>query len=388
MPSHGSMFSRSELRRQTGPYSSAVPANLRDWSPNLQPDLVADLEDATRALGRFDQHVNATLGPSHSAASPMSAVLLRTESASSSQIEKLTVSAKNLALAELSEPSTSNASMVVGNVRAMEAALSLSTDLSSAAILKMHHALLETDRDFADHAGKFRDQLVWIGSGDAGPLRADFVPPQHELVPDAITDLLQFMFRENLPVLLQVAVAHAQFLTIHPFVDGNGRTGRALSQALLRNKGVSSHIAVPVSAGILRNRSGYFDALQAFRAGDAEPVVRLFISASIYAAESGITLIDRLALELSDSAGKLAGVRSQSAAHKVLPLLIGQPVLSVDYLVRNAGLSKMTASRAIDVLVEREILVEITGQRRNRVWQHQGVLTILDDYAEQIRRRR
>lgn len=388
MPSGASMFSRSELRRQTGPYKSALPAVIADWTPTISPDLATDLEEATRALNLFDQHVATVLGPTHNAASPMSAILLRTESASSSHIEKLTASAKSLALAEISEPSTANAAMVVGNVRAMEAALRLSGDLSAPAILQMHRALLESDREFSEHAGKFRDQLVWIGKGDAGPLLADFVPPQASHVTVGINDLLDFMDRDNLPVLLQVAVAHAQFLTIHPFVDGNGRTGRALSQALLRSKGISAHVSVPISAGILRNTSGYFDALQAFRAGDAEPIVRLFASAARYAAASGSTLIDHLADELVASTEKLTGVRSQSAAFKILPLLIGQPVLSVDYLVRTAGFNKMTAGRAIDLLVDREVIVEITGQRRNRVWQHPGILAILDGYAAQIRRPR
>lgn len=388
MPSDASMFSRSELRRQTGLYRSALPPAIAGWTPTISPDLAADLEDATRSLSLFDQHVATTLGSTHNAASPMSAILLRTESASSSHIEKLTASAKNLALAEISEPSTANAAMVVGNVRAMEAALRLSDELSAPAILEMHHALLKSDREFSEHAGKFRNQLVWIGKGDAGPLLADFVPPQSSQVPNGINDLLEFMDRDNLPVLLQVAVAHAQFLTIHPFVDGNGRTGRALSQALLRNKGVSAHVAVPISAGILRNTSGYFDALQTFRSGDAEPIVRLFTSAALYAAASGSTLIDQLYDELVASTEKLTGVRSQSAAFKVLPLLIGQPVLSVDYLVRNAGFNKMTAGRAIDLLVEREVIIEITGQKRNRVWQHPGILAILDDYAAQIKRSR
>lgn len=388
VPAPGNMFSRSEQRRQTGKYRSAVPAILADWSPTFQPYLATEIEDASRALGQLDQHVAVKLGPSHQAAAPMSAILLRTESASSSQIEQLTASAKNIALAELHEPSSSNAALVVGNVRAMEAALRLANDLSSSTVLEMHHALLESDREFASHAGKFRNELVWVGKGDAGPLRADFVPPQSEHVPSAIDDLVGFMRRDNLPVLLQAAVAHAQFLTIHPFVDGNGRTGRALTQALLRSKGVSSHVSAPISAGILRNVSGYFDALRSFRAGDAEPIVQTFVAAAHYAAATGSALIDQLSDELAKSTDRLAGVRSQSAAFKILPLLIGQPVMSIDYLVRTAGFNKMTATRAIDVLVEREVIVEITGHRRNRIWQHQGVLTILDDYAEQIRRPR
>lgn len=388
VPSSGNMFLRSELRLQTGPYKSALVPSLRDLAPSLTPEIVTDLEDATRALTAFDQYVSSRLGPGHSATAPMSAILLRTESASSSQIEKLTASARSLALAELQEGSSSNAALVVGNIRAMEAALRLSDHLSVTTILDMHQALLASDRDLASHAGRLRNELVWVGNGDAGPLRADFVPPQAEYVAESVNDLVAFMERDDLPVLLQAAVAHAQFLTIHPFMGGNGRTGRALSQSLLRNKGVSTQVSVPFSAGLLRDTSRYFAALQSFRLGNAEPIVRTFTAAVRYAAATGSTLIDQLASELALSSEKLRGVRSQSAAFKVLPLLIGQPVINVDYLVRTAGFNKMTATRAIDLLVERKVLTEVTGNRRNRVWQHTGVLGILDEYAAQIRRPR
>lgn len=164
---------------------------------------------------------------------------------------------------------------------------------------------------------------MWIGKVHTGLLLADFVPPQHSHVLAGMDDLPEVMDSDNLPVLLQVAVAHAQFLTIHPFADGNGRTGRALSQALLRNKGVSVYVPVPISAGILRNTSGYFEALQIFRAGNAELIVRLLASAARYAATSGSTLIDQLADEMVASTEKLTGARSQSAAFRILPLLIG-----------------------------------------------------------------
>ena len=114
------------------------------------------------------------------------------------------------------------------------------------------------------------------------PIGATFVGPRHELVPGAVDDLIAFTQRDDISALPQIAVAHAQFETIHPFTDGNGRTGRALVQALLRNKGLTRQVTVPVSAGLLAGTDAYFDALTSYRSGDAAPIVERFTEASTW----------------------------------------------------------------------------------------------------------
>ena len=240
------------------------PGPISDWAPSLSSSLSADVEDATRALVDFDSYAVRVLGADDPAIGPMSAILLRTESASSSQIENLTTSARQLALAELDETDKPNAVEVVGNVRAMEAALRLSERIDASAILAMHAELLSRAPGMQQHAGAWRDQLVWIGRDNAGPRGAEFVAPQPNRIAELVRDIVDFTAREDLPVVVQVAVSHAQFETIHPFVDGNGRAGRALAQALLRNKGLASHTTVPVSAGLLTDTTSYFAALTAF----------------------------------------------------------------------------------------------------------------------------
>lgn len=111
------------------------------------------------------------------------------------------------------------------------------------------------------YAGAFRSQLVWVGTDSYTPRGASFVGPQPELIDACMADLMLFLQRDDIPVLLQCALAHAQFETIHPFADGNGRTGRALIHAILRNKGLASHIVPPVSAGLLHETDQYFAAL-------------------------------------------------------------------------------------------------------------------------------
>ena len=380
------LYSRAEVLRQTGRYRSTITPAIADVQLHIPTAVAADAEDATRALTDFDGYAQRALGIDHPALAPMSAILLRTESASSSQIEMLTTSARQLALAEIDEGDTQNAGEVIGNVRAMEAALALSEHIDAASILDMHRELLRPSRSLGAHAGRFREELVWIGKGNAGPREASFIAQPHARVPGSIDDLVAFAGRADLPVIPHVAITHAQFETIHPFVDGNGRTGRALAQSMLRNLGVTRHTTIPMSAGLLVNTETYFDALSAYREGDAGPIIARFADASRYAASSGRTLVDGLAGQLERSRELLAGLRSQSRAWDVLPLLVGQPVVNARYLKRVLGWGDMTVTRALDALTERGVLVERSGKRRNRVWEHRGILGVLDDYAEQIRR--
>lgn len=381
-----SQFSRAERARGSGPYRSAVPAPIADYAPSLPAELTADIEEAAQALATFDSHAAAKLGAQSPALGPMSSVLLRAESSSSSQIEQITAGARQLALAELDESQSANARMVVANVRAMEAALRLAEQLDERSILEMHSELLSRYPGWERHAGRYRDELVWIGTSRSTPRRAAHVAPQPDLVEAAMRDLVEYLRRDDLPVLLQAAIGHAQFETIHPFVDGNGRTGRALVHALLHNKGALRHTTAPVSAGLLRETESYFTALTAFRAGDARPIVESFNRASRFAAHSGMRLVDDLAAQLDISGERMSGLRPQAAAWTVLPRLVSQPIVNSRYLTSHLGLNEVTAQRALQQLTEAGVLEERTGQRRNRVWQHSGMLTVLDDYAEGLRR--
>ncbi len=381
------MHSRAEVVRQTGPYEATIPADVAEWDPRISGEDVADIEDATRQLVEFDRHAQHALGTDNPALEPMTAVLLRTESACSSRIEQLTTSAKQLALAEIDEGEKANALTVVGNVRAMEAALRLADEITEESILAMHKALMLHQHSFDPaEAGCFRTEAVWIGPGDAGPRLADFVAPHHNRIAAAITDLVTFIQRPDLSVLVQVAVAHAQFETIHPFADGNGRTGRALAQSILRNKGVVGSTAAPISAGLLVHVDRYFAALDSFRAGDAGPIIREFAAASRIAAVTGTKLVDDLVAQLDESRSKMSGIRSDAAAWKVLSMLVGQPAVNSKYLTTALGLGEMAALRALDTLTARGVLEETTGKSRGRVWQHRGIFAALDAYATRIRR--
>ncbi|MFE1594788.1 Fic family protein [Nocardia sp. NPDC058705] len=374
--------SRTQLRRHTGPYSAAVLVDIAELPVDLPVALLTEAEEAAQELARFDAHLSAELG-ADCELGPMSSVLLRTESSASSQIENLTVGARQLALAELGEHTNQNARIVTANVRAMEAALDLGRAVDGDSILAMHNALLgESD---PTHAGRWRDEQVWIGGSNIGPHAADFVPPHHDRVPEAMSDLIRFVRRDDVPALVHLALAHAQFETIHPFTDGNGRTGRALVHAMLSVRQLTGHITVPISAGLLVNTGSYFDALTRYRLGDPEPIVRQFVDATFYAVGTGRRLVDELR-------AVRAGYREQTVARadsvvwKLIDSLIAQSVVNSTYVVESFGISGVAAQRAIDRLVESGVLREVSQRTRNRIWQADGILTALDDFAAGIRR--
>lgn len=377
--------SRSAARQHAGPYLAAVTPEIQHLDPELPLSLIAECEEAARAVVRFDAEVTARFGHPEGAReiAPMSAILLRTESASSSQIENLTVGARQIALAELGEHTNVNAKIVAGNVRSMEAALALSERVDDATVLAMHEALLAQSQPA--HAGHWRDQQVWVGGGDAGPHRADFVPPHHDRVEAAIADVLAFANRDDLPVVAQVAITHAQFETIHPFIDGNGRTGRALVHAMFANKGLSERVTVPVSAGLLVNTESYFDALTAYRRGDVAPIVERFNEATLFAVGNGRQLVTDLKSIRESFDGRIKA-RSGAAANKLADLLIAQPVINTAYVQERAGISGVAAQNAINHLVSVGVLVQPNSVKRGRVWQSPEILGALDEFAARIRR--
>src|SRR3954452_24425187 len=279
------LVSASVRRRHSGAYRAAVVPRIADRPLALPSAVLAASEEASAEVARFDAELGAEVAP-------FAAVLLRSESASSSLIENLTSGAKAIALAELGSTEKRNATKIVGNVAAMCAALDLADRLDADAIIAMHAALMGAVHP--GMAGKWREEQVWIGGTSFGPHAAGFVPPHHEHVPALVDDLVRFARRTDVPLLARAAVAHAQFETIHPFPDGNGRTGRALINAMLRGHGLTKNVTVPVSAGLLRDTTGYFDALTAYRAGDPAPIVARLAEASFEATANGRHLVHDL----------------------------------------------------------------------------------------------
>nr|WP_234818024.1 Fic family protein [Mycolicibacterium sphagni] len=354
-----------------------MPASIADLVLELPARVLADAESASREIARFDAELGGEIAP-------FAAVLLRSESAASSQIENLTATARAIGEAELpGGKARRNAEMIVANTAAMKAAVALSDTVDADAILAMHRAVMINDPRHTP--GAFRTETVWIGGGST-PIGATFVGPRHELIAGAIADLIAFARRADVPALPQIAVGHAQFETVHPFTDGNGRTGRALVQALLRNKGLTRQVTVPVSAGLLADTDAYFAALTSYRDGDAAPIVESFSHATILAIANGRQLVADLR-EIRESWNGVITARSDSSVWKVADLLTRRPVVNAVLLAQELGIESTNAHRYLNPLTAAGILIETTNGPRNRVWRSPDVLATLDAFAERAGRR-
>lgn len=368
---------KSRRARHSGPYRAAITPDIAKLDLPLSGETLALADEATAAIARFDAEFGADLGP-------FAPLLLRTESAASSRIENLTASARAIGLAELGDTGKLNASLIVANTRAMQAALDLADDPDEATILHMHRVLLESSNP--GWAGRWRTEQVWIGGGAYGPHEAAFVPPRHERVPDAIGDLVAFMRRDDLPVLAQATIAHAQFETIHPFPDGNGRTGRALLHSLLRAKSLTRTCTVPISAGLLTDTTTYFASLSTYQNGDPSAVVALTAEAAIRAVANGRTLVTELRSIRAGWNDQITARRG-ATVHDLADLLLAQPVVESRLVQAELGIAATSANRAIELLEKSGILQKVSGNYRNRKWAASEVLAALDDFADRAGRR-
>lgn len=358
-------------------YESAVPPFIATLSPRPSPEVLASADDAARELSRFD----AELGTRVNSFAP---VLLRSEAASSSQIENLTASARAIFSAELGARTGAHAEQITANTRALQAAIDLSESITPEAILRMHAVLM--DGQTRHTPGEWRDEAVWIGTRSDSPVGAEFVAPAHPRIPALIDDLCDFTDRPDVAPLVAVAIAHAQFETVHPFSDGNGRTGRALAQSILRQRGVTRSVAIPVSAGLLADVDGYHSALMAYRDGDVDPIVRAFADASHRAVGNARQLVaDIDAIRATWDTTLTA--RRDSNAWKLLDILTRRPVLDSATAAAELGVAQPNVYPPLRALVDAGILKSKAEHRLGPFWRSDEVLGAIDDFATRAGRR-
>ena len=371
-------LSRVERRWIGRPYRAAVVPPIATATVAISSEALAEAEEAAVELARLDAEMGSELAP-------YSAILLRSESMSSSRIENITAGARAIAEAEATGSGRGNAAVIVANVAAMREALRRADRLDEEAVLAMHAALLGDASP--DIAGRYRTDQVWIGP-DNVPHTAEFVPPLATNVPSDMADLMAFIGRDDLPAVVQSALAHAQFETVHPFSDGNGRTGRALLNAVLRAKRVTTNSAAPVSAGLLADRGNYIAALTAYREGAPDRIVSIVARAALLAVANGRDLVDRCRVVRADWSARLRDIRSDSAAHRLADGLIQHPVVTAKDATRILG-GATNVHRHLNLLVERGVLKPRQDHRtRKMTWRAQDVLDLLDEYAERAGRRR
>ncbi len=365
-------------RASLGPYRAVVPARIEGLLIDLEPETMALAADATAELIRFDTE----FGRPDTAVAPL---LLLAESAASSAIERVTSSTQAIALAVLEESLEPSANEIVSNARAIEVALALAGSLSEDTVVQVQRRLMASTRP--ERRGRWRDQQVWIGGGTQGPQRASFVPPHQSRVAEYMTDLMNFARRRDLPALPQIAVMHAQYETVHPFLEVNGRTGRAITQGMLRRADITRNIIVPLSAGLIQDTAAYFDALTKYRMGNIHPVIEVFSRGAFTAVANSRELIDDLAA-VEQNWAERTNSRQGSGARRLISLLKRQPVINSRSATEFLDVTIPNAQLAINRLVDDGILTQIGSVRRNRVWAAREIINALDRFAERTRRRR
>lgn len=357
-------------------YEAFVPDPIADLRVDLAGETALSVSQAELAI----QALNA--GPRTGGLEAMAPLLLRAESVASSRIEGLELSQRNLARA-LFDPQAAKgtALAVAANVRAMELAIARGTaddPFTMADLIEIHRVLLEGVDDGI--AGRVRTEQNWIGGRWSSPIDAEFVPPPPDEVDALLRDLVAFMEREDLPAVVQAAIAHAQFETIHPFADGNGRVGRALIQVVLRRRGLAPRFVPPVSVVLATNRDAYVRGLTAFRDGRVGEWCRSFALACRSAADDSRRLgerIDALEAEWRVRAGR---PRAGSAADRIIGLLPSQPILSVATAQKALGGSDESMRLALNDLAERGVLRQITAGRYARAWAADELFELLNDH--------
>ena len=352
-----------------------------------EPPLVFDgalqqaLEPALLALGRLDS-VSTLL--------PDTALFLytyvRKEAVLSSQIEGTQSSLSDLLLFELQEAPgvpLDDVIEVSNYVAALEHGLSRlrgGFPLSNRLIREIHGVLLSRGRGSGKEPGEFRRSQNWIGGTRPG--NAAFVPPPPHLVPDAMAALERFLHDDSgLPILVRAGLAHVQFETIHPFLDGNGRVGRLLVTLLLCQTGVLREPLLYLSLYLKQNRAAYYALLDAVhRDGDWEAWLAFFLEGVRQTAEGAVATAQRLAALFQEDRERITphGRRAGSAL-RVHEALKARPIATMQELRRRSGLSFPATSSGMDLLVELGIARELTGRRRNRVFAYDRYLAILNE---------
>ena len=369
-------YPRRAAKRMPREYEAAVVPKIANQQLALAEETRALVEQATVAVVRFDTT------DAHRVV-PFTPLLLRSESAASSRIEQLTSSARKVLEAEVTGRGRGNAALIAANTRQMEAAVERAR-VSVDDIVEMHRILL-TD-SAPEIAGVLRDAQVWIGGSDYSPAGAMFVPPHQRHLGKLMADLGKFMARDDLPALAQAAITHAQFETIHPFADGNGRTGRALVHVVLRERSLTTSSALPLSASLLTDTVGYFATLDAYRGGNVDRIVQLFARAAIDAAERGSWLAAELGA-VREAWNEQLTARADALAWRVLDLLLQRPVLTTAAVSAEFGVSAETARNALERLEADGIVISAQLDKRQRGWRSPDVLALLDEFADAAGRR-
>ncbi|HWF84143.1 MAG TPA: Fic family protein [Vicinamibacterales bacterium] len=372
--------------RQTTDYSAFIPSPLPPSPPlSSSPELQTLLSDADRAVGRLDGSIQTLPNPDL-----FVLMYVRKEAVLSSQIEGTQSSLQDLLAAEaqvLAPEAPKDVDEVVNYVAAMNYGLARLAELpvSVRLIREIHERLIAGVRGSQLQPGELRRTQNWVGPAGSTIATAAFVPPPPEIVPEALGDLERFLHGDTaLPLLMKIGLAHAQFETIHPFLDGNGRCGRLLITFLLCEGRALHKPVLYLSHYFKRRRQEYYDRLQAVReTGDWEGWLAFFLAG-----------VSNVSVQASDTARRILALReahrSAVTEHlgratgnglRVLEKLYERPIMSVSQIRELTNTTYTAANDLVARLAALGILVEFTGQRRHRRFRYDAYIRLFDEEA-------
>jgi Fic family protein len=367
-----------------------------DRTITLDGATAADVADAEIAVVRLNLEARSLVN-----SEALARILLRAEAVASSRIEGLEIGSRRLLRAQAAraigdEPSDVTAIEVLNNLEAMAWAiehLSSKKAITTKDLLAMQRRLLAGTR-LEEHGGKVRTSQNWIGGSDYNPCSASFVPPPHENVEQLLDDLCEFCSSDSLPAIAQAAIAHAQFETIHPFIDGNGRTGRALIHVVLRRRGLAPHVVPPVSLVLATWSRDYIDGLTSTRylSSADSPSARdgmnrwmaLFATAMRRAVKDAEVYDQRVGPIQEDWRARLGRVRAGSALELLIEALPGAPVVTAQSAASLISRSEQAVNEAIPRLLEAGVLAQTTVGRRNRAFEAPELIDAFTDLERRL----
>jgi Fic family protein len=401
-------YGLERLARRYTRYSAYVPDPLKSRAFSFSGEVAADVADAERAIATFEAN-SSTLTNTEA----LARLLLRAESVASSRIEGLTVATRRLLHADLArrENNTNDddddrdltAADVLANIDAMTYAIDAVTrgdKITKALLLETHRLLLQRSM-LKEHAGKIRTEQNWIGGNSYNPIGAEFVPPPYEMVDALLDDLCAFSNDDHLPAVAQAAIAHAQFETIHPFADGNGRVGRVLIHLIMRKRGLTNAVLPPVSLVLAARARAYVGGLRATRyigASDSKKAldginqwIGIFSASCSGAVADALTFERKITNLQAAWRTRLSPVRAKSTTDLLIDSLPGTPVTSLAMLTTRLDRSLARVSDAVDRFVAAGILRPARADRqRSQVFEAREVIEaftsfergLLNDSAE------
>ncbi|MCC3292409.1 Fic family protein [Arthrobacter sp. zg-Y1110] len=364
--------------RMLAEISPSVPPRIAGVHYYPERETMVLLEEAAVAMAALD----AVSGPRMRA---ISGFLLRSEAVSSSKIEHVEAARDDVARAIVGVKASENARSVVAAtdaIASMIADAGATGSVRSEALLKAHHTLMKDDPVDFKYAGRYRDVQNWIGGSDYTPLNAIHIPPVPDEVQGLMDDLLSFCNRSDIPVLAQAAIAHAQFESIHPFTDGNGRIGRAIIGSIARRRNLTRQTVTPIASAMVADVDCYFSLVNAYRTGDLEPFVVYLASSAVLAVEASRESIHRLE-DLPAEWMDAARPRRGSADEKLIASLLEVPVFDAETAAGIAGVATPSIYGALDRLTEAGVLHPLTKSKRYRAWAATEVL----DEVERLTKR-